>query len=174
MRKIAFIIIVVVTLISFSSCNSCSNKQHDPSFEEMVTQAPEMPISKNDTIEVRALATQFLENLRNHRYDQALSMLYYLNGDKIVSLPSKLAVEQMKVFRAFPVYSYTIDNLIFFRETDNQLRYTVIFQLNKKGDFNHRPKQIKGVLRPVRYKGKWYLTAADTKSETGHGSEIRY
>ena len=134
----------------------------------MLTVQPSMEVNAVDTNMVLDLSKQFLEHVKNHDIDGAMAMLYYLDKDSIVALPQKLAKEQRAALQAFPVYGYAIENLIFYKETDSQVKYSLLIQ---------DPKTVKnagtifGLIRPVRRMGKWYLTLADSKTDSAE-SEI--
>ena len=73
------------------------------------------------------------------------------------------------VFRTFPVLRYTIDSIIFNTETDSQVKYTIEFFEKQPGDT--RPNTTSFFIKPMRVKGKWYLTMFD--SNTYNGGETR-
>lgn len=131
---------------------------------------PQMIMSKNDTAEVCRLVEAFLDNLQNNRYEDAVAMLHYLNKDSIEDLSPKRAKAQINVLRAVHGVKYTIDEMRFLKETDSQVKYSVT--LFEKETNDPRPNTVSFFIKPVRRAGKWYLTMADTETDT-NGTEIK-
>ena len=162
MRKYSlFILAVFAALLTFSSCK----KDHKVrSYAEIVADSkPEvaMQLSSNDTIEVHSLVDHFIQYLSNKDVDAAVDMLYVLNNDSVVSLPAKMANTQKLLFKRFQGVKYDVDHLIFYSETDTEVKYTVTL-FEKQGENDNRPNKISFFLKPVRRDGKWYLTMGDT------------
>ena len=97
-------------------------------------------------------------------------MLFYLQGDSVVKLPDMLVERQRNVLRQFPVISYTCENIQFYSETDNQIKYKVQFFAKEPGV--PRPNTTAMYLKPVRRFGAWVLTVADTETDGGQPSHI--
>ena len=122
-----------------------------------------MTISRQDTDIVISLTKEYLEKVKSGDIDGALGMLYYLDKDKKVGpVPADLAKRQRESLKAFPVYGYKIDFLKFFRETDSEVKYSLVISNPEK---SKQPAIISAMIRPMREDGKWYLTLADTQSE---------
>ena len=66
--------------------------------------------------------------------------------------------------------NYTIDEVRFHKETDCQVRYSV--ELFEKAADDPVSNKVSFFIKPVRRDGQWYLTLADTESDSTHGSEI--
>lgn len=124
----------------------------------------EMTLAKSDTDQVKSLVQLYLSYLKQGNVDVALSMLHYLNKDSIISLPPDLARKQKMTLTAFKCKKYSIDEIQFLKETDSKVRYTVT--LFDKAPSDNRPNTISFVIRPVRRDGKWFLTLADSATET--------
>jgi hypothetical protein len=160
MRKYSLFILAVLTLLTFSACK----KSHQKTLEEIEKEAkPEvaMQLGANDTIEVHSLVDHFIECLSNKNVDAAVDMLYVLNNDSVVSLPAKMAKTQKILFNRFQGVKYDVEHLIFYSETDTEVKYTVTL-FEKKDENDNRPNKISFYLKPVRRNGKWYLTMGDT------------
>lgn len=159
--------LVMVATLMLSSCSSCSHKSEKEKIkeiEELSIKQPEMTLSSQDTNEVMNLTRMFLEQLKAKNIDNALSMLYYLDKDKkVVRVPQDLAKKQREALSYFPVYGYKIEEIKFFRETDSEISYSLIIQDPKT---TKEPASITGLIRPMRVNGKWYLTLADSKTDT--------
>lgn len=124
----------------------------------------EMTLAKSDTDQVKSLVQLYLSYLKQGNVDVALSMLHYLNKDSIISLPPDLARKQKMTLTAFKCKKYSIEEIQFLKETDSKVRYTVT--LFDKAPSDNRPNTISFVIRPVRRDGKWFLTLADSATET--------
>ena len=160
MRKYSLFILAVLSLLTFSACKQNKLK----SLEEIEKEAkPEvaMQLDANDTIEVHSLVDHFIQYLSNKNVDAAVDMLYVLNNDSVVSLPAKMASTKKVLFKRFQGVKYDVDHLIFYSETDTEVKYTVTL-FEKKDENDNRPNKISFFIKPVRRDGKWYLTMGDT------------
>lgn len=132
---------------------------------------PKMVLTKNDTVQVEKLATTFLEHLKSGHIDAAIDMLDYVDKDKkVVRLPDDMAKRQKAIFERFPCLKYRIDNIIFDREYDSQVRYTIEFFEKKPGDT--RPNTTSFFIRLIRENNTWHLTMSDTNTNNAGQSEI--
>lgn len=142
---------------------SCSKKKEQ---KPVYSLQPKMALSARDTTAVMNLTTEFLNHLQSREIDQAMSMLYYLTKDKkVIPLPDSLAVKQRSVFRLFPVLSYKIIGIIFYTETDSQVKYQIEFFKKKPGD--NTPNTIDCFIKPMRVAGVWKLTMYDSNNQIG-------
>jgi hypothetical protein len=162
LRNILFFSVVV--LLSFTAC---SHKKSDAEklneSIKLYQKQPEMQLSKNDTDAVLSLSKQFLEQVKARNINGAMSMLYYLNKEKkIVKVPADLEKQERVALQAFPVYDYSIDVVKFYRETDSEVGYSLLIQDPAKVK---KPGVIKGMIRPMRRQGKWYLTLANSGTD---------
>lgn len=167
MRKRSFLFSLFVCLLSLTLVSSCKNKPKERSLKEMqddFIRPAEMTLAKSDTDQVKSLVQLYLSYLKQGNVDVALSMLHYLNKDSIISLPPDLARKQKMTLTAFKCKKYSIDEIQFLKETDSKVRYTVT--LFDKAPSDNRPNTISFVIRPVRRDGKWFLTLADSATET--------
>lgn len=164
--KLSIVLSFAILFLLFS-CSGCSNKkkakQVQEENQEFITQ-PSMEVNASDTSTVLQLSTAFLEKLKGKDIDGAISMLYYLKGgDSIVALPSDLAKKEKAALSSFPIYGFRIDYLKFYKETDSQVKYSLLIQDPKEVK---NPAVIGGLFRPVRRNGQWYLTLADSKTDS--------
>jgi hypothetical protein len=170
MRKCSFF--VLFALIICLSFVSCSKKRTIKDAEADYVLQPEMILAKSDTTEVLSLTNLFLNNLKYKKLDNAIAMLYYLNKEKIVALPKTLEKrERMTMGELLGCPKYTIDNVIFLKETDCKVSITVTLFNKKPGE--NIPNQSGLIINPVRRNGKWYLTLADSQTDSDHGTEIK-
>lgn len=147
---------------------SCKNKEEKKSLKDMQVTTElqsEMIMTKEDSSMVRSEVLHYLECLKNNKVDEALGMLYYLNDkNKIVALPSDLARRNKRMLTATAGLKYRLDYMVFHKDNDCEVKYVVILFDKKKGD--NRPNEVGFILRPVRQSSKWYLTLADTQTDT--------
>lgn len=135
----------------------------------MYSLQPKMALSARDTTAVMNLTTQFLNHLQSKEIDQAMSMLYYLTKDKqVIPLPDTLAVKQRSVFKLFPVLNYKIISIVFYTETDSQVKYQIEFFKKQPGDT--APNTIDCFLKPMRVGGVWKLTMYDSNNQLGESA----
>ena len=150
---------------------ACGSKEQKKEVVDDV-RTPVMVLTSEDTVTVTNLTKEFLENLKANRLDEAMGMLHYMDKDKkLVDLPKDLADKQRKVFTMFPVLSYKIDSVIFYSETDSQVKYTIQFFEKEEGD--NRPNTTSFFIKPMRVDRKWYLTMADSNSDNIGHSKIK-
>lgn len=172
MRKLSFFLILTVALSVFVACGK---KEKAPTIEDIKAELlPQttMELSTNDTTTVTDLTNQFLDLLKNKDLDGAMGMIYYLkNGEEIVSLPEDLEKQHRMVLGNFLGLSYRIESIKFLTETDCQVRYAVT--LFEKKDDDPVSNQISFFIKPVRRHGQWYLTMADSQTDSTHGSNIQ-
>ena len=170
MRKLSFFLILCAVLLAVTSC-----KKKQTAIEkvnEELLKSVKMDLSSNDTTAVYDLTNQFLNHLKNSDLEGAMAMLHYLKGgNEIVSLPADLEKQHRTVLGNFLGLTYNIDEVRFLRETDCQVRYTV--PLFEKAEDDPVSNKISFFIKPVRRDGQWYLTLADSQTDSTHGSEIK-
>lgn len=161
----AFVAVIIAFACSLSSCSDKKKREWKP---EMAIQQAEMKLDNQDSVKVFTMVRDYLENVKNGNYDDAIKMLYYLNKDnKIEQLPASLAKQERMGISAFKVYAYRIETLRFLKETDCKVSYYMILQdpeqCKKEGK---KPAEIGALIRPVRENGVWYLTLANSATES--------
>lgn len=168
MRLFRYFCFVFVLSLVFVGCSDKSKKKE--AHEEI--QGPMMTLEKRDTTEVYDMTKNFLELLKSNNIDKAVSMLYYLTPDKnVIPLPDSLAERQKAIFKRFPVLSYKIDSIIFYTETDSQVKYTIEFFKKQPGD--PRPNTTSFFIKPMRIQGQWYITMFDSNTYNGGETKIK-
>ena len=175
MKKSLLLVTLSISLL-LTGCNSCGNKKAEPgSVKDMMeTYAPisEMSTGKADTAEVMKQVQAFLNELKNRKTDGAMKMLYYLEHDSIKPIPPRLAERELQVLGMVEgATKYEVENLTFFKEKDSEVR--IMVTLFDKPANDPAPNQMGMIVKPVRRDGKWYLTLADTQSDSNHGTEIQ-
>lgn len=165
--------LLACSAVLFVGCSKSKRDIHDIEKEKQVyLQKPGMELSANDTAEVLGLVNLYLQKVQYKDYDGAASMLFHLNGDKIERLSASLTRKEKMGMRLYPVYATRIDELHFFKETDSKVKAAYIVQDPQKMKTGNKPAEITVIFRPVRQDGRWFLTLADTQSETRMASEL--
>ena len=100
---------------------ACKNKQKDVrQLENDVLIPASMVTTQKDTVEVTSLVNKFITNLKMNNVNGAMSMLYYLAKDSTIKqMPEKLAKSERTVLNTFKGLDYSIDRLVFNKETDS-------------------------------------------------------
>ena len=163
MRKSSLYFIVLAMALFMGSCGGDKKKS---STEDVKYPQPNMELSAADTTEVIALTNQFLDRLRAEKFDEAVGMIFFLNGDSIESLSNDRARGQKALLIRCKGVRYDIDYFKFSEEKDNIVKYTVTM-FEKDAD-DPRPNKTSFFLKPIRRDGKWFLTMADSMSDTNH------
>lgn len=169
MHLLRFLSLFFVLSLLVTGCSDKSKKKESAADE---IQGPVMTLQRSDTTEVFNLSKSFLERLKANDIDQAVSMLYYLTPDKqVIPLPDSLVTRQKAIFKRFPCLSYKIDSIIFYSETDSQVKYTIEFFKKQPGDT--RPNTTSFYIKPMRIQGQWYLTMFDSNTFNGGETKIK-
>ena len=170
MKRISFFLILCAALFVVTSCSK--KKSTLQKIDEELADKTIIDMNHNDTVAVYDLTNQFLDYLQNSDLDAAIGMLHYLkDGRDIVALPQELEQRQRMILGNFLGLTYKIDEARFVTETDCQVRYTAT--LFEKADDDPVSNKISFFIKPVRREGQWYLTMADTQTDSTHGSRIK-
>ena len=161
MKKLS---IVFVALLSMALVACKSEKKEVKSDANPNLIQPEMHLSGNDTTQVRRLVRQYLYLLEQKDLDGAMSMLRYYDHDSIAPLPPTVAAKERMVLGMFLGMKADIDHVIFFRDNDSEVKYTItLFERTDPND--RRPNKASFLIRPVRQAGQWFLTLADKQTD---------
>jgi len=171
MKKFNYLLIALLAAVLLVGCKGEKKQQKADVNENLIK--PEMVLSAQDTTEVRRLTRQFLHCLQEKDLVGAIRMLGYYEADSVGPLPRHLVQKESMVLGMFlGMPRYDIDHIIFFRDYDSEVKYTVtMFERTDSAD--RRPNKASFLLRPVRNRGKWYLTLADTQTDKVK-SEIKH
>ena len=175
MKRNSYILLIIACVaFALSGCHG-EKKKSITEQEEEYFQKPTMTLTQADTTEVLSQVERYLSLLQDKNYDDALGMLYFLNKDSIQALPDFMVEDYKEIYPRYHGIRYEIDRMTFLNEKDNEVVYTVTFFDLKPGD-KVLPNKKSFTLKPVRRAGKWYLTLADTQTDTnalnGRGTEI--
>lgn len=167
MKKFEFGLLLLAVVLLTAGCK----EPKKPTVEDLILQT-DMELSKQDTVEVQQMADAYMELLKNKQYDEALKMVYYVDTlQDIIPIPEENKKTMKMMLKRFPVLSYHCDGIVFHKEMDSQIKYTIEFFKKEPGD--DRPNTTAMYLKPMRKDGKWYLTIYDTASHHAPPSEIQ-
>lgn len=168
MKRIFYMLVVALAVCLVG----CSEKKKTYSEAKNNNVLPTlMDVTGKDTTDVIEKTKEFSGCLERNDVRGALDMLHSLAGDSIVSLPDELASRQWVALNNISGYTYRIERIVFFKETDCEVK--LVAEMFKKEDGDPRPNEIGIILKPVRFRGEWYLTLADSPSDTTGGSAIK-
>jgi len=153
---------MVIALLS-ATCKSEKTTKNKIEYNKNLIQ-PEMTLRSQDTTQVRRLAMQFFDRLQQKDLNGAIAMLNYYEHDSIKPLPRNLEAKERMVYGMFLGMKYDIDHVIFFRENDSELKFTVTM-FEKEDPTDKRPNKASFLIRPIRSGGNWYLTLADSQTD---------
>ena len=163
MKKFNYLFIALLASVLLVGCKGESKKSGERGPNPYLIQ-PEMALTQKDTVEVRQLTRQYLAFLKKRDLGSALQMLRYYDKKEIKPLPSDVLNKEATILNMFLGMKYEIDHIIFYRDDDSEVKYTVTM-FEKTDPNDHRPNKASFLLRPVRYRGDWYLTLADMQSD---------
>ena len=159
-KSILFFSLAVSLILCLSACKG--GKQ--PAAESENADEP-METTMMDTLTVTSLVDEYLEYLHDKDLDKAMGMLYYLREDKTIEpLSDEMAAKQRAALKPFLGKDFNIDQIIFYQETDSQVKFTCTLFEKEEGD--PRPNKISFLIRPMRINNSWYLTMADSHTDT--------
>lgn len=172
MKKLSIVFIALLSLCVVVGCKDTKRVKPKDEVNKNLIQ-PEMTLRSNDTVQVRRLVRQFFDRLEQKDIDGALAMLHYYKDGAPGDLPSDIEAKERMVYGMFlGMPKYDIDHMIFFREDDSEVKFTVTM-FDKVDPKDPRPNKASFLIRPVRYNGQWYLTLADTQTDKVK-SEIKH
>lgn len=160
-RKTIFLALGVAILL-IVGCKSETKKQ------TFAPDEPQMELSNFDSTTVCQLATDYLEMLKQGRIDEAMANLYTLDGEDIKPLSGEEYEKCRFALNLYQVYDYRITDMIFFKETDSEVKFQIYIQ---DPATKEDPAKMNGLIRPVRRDGTWYICLANSETEE-HVSEI--
>lgn len=159
MKKIAYFILGLVTL-SVVSCKDNKKEDHvilpaDPRKDYNMQRTHE------DTLAVLDLANKFLTALKEKNVDAAIDQLIEVENSEVKPMSAARKSELKKNFNAFPVESYTIDEMTMFSDSDTEVRYTT--RMFPDSVETKMPGNTKGSLHAFRINNEWHLTILPLK-----------
>ncbi len=173
MRKSA-VYLLLLSFLVMAAVSSCGKKEKSvKQLEDEFLVQPKDSFNTTDTAEVKKLVDEFIYRLNRKDIKAAVSMLSFLDGDSIISLPKDLARRQARTLMNVQGVRYTVERLVFDQEKDNIVKVNIVL-FEKKAD-DPRPNTTALYLKPIRRDGKWYLTTVDNMTDTNNlgGTKIQ-
>lgn len=135
------------------SCK-CSNNTTEAELDNVQAIVPKF--DAQDSMVVSALATQYLDYLKNKQVDSALAMLSSFRNDSVLTLLDADRKDLLKQYAQFPVLSYQIGSIVFIDNNKSELHYCVEFFERKPGQEDY-PNTMNFRLNPQKIDGVWHL-----------------
>lgn len=155
MRNLLTFIVVFVTFaacLGLGSCSGCSSEQNKET-DTIPT------FVKADTTEVLNLVEQYLDYVKNNKYDAALAMLNVIENDSIKPLDEETKASIRMQQQMFPVLDYQVEDMKFVNE--NLVRVTYAIEFFKKEPGSNIPNTTRLSFAPQRINATWYLELLD-------------
>lgn len=156
----------VAALTAIFVIRNCGDRQTSQSLRQQADRQvakAQMDIFGEDTLAVLELVQTYVNLQKDRRFREAVDMLYVLDKDeRLLPLSVEQRREQMIALNMYRIYDYEIKRLIFWKETDCKVEYTIRVSPPQDGQ---EPVYMGCALRPVRQDGIWYLTTANSRSE---------
>ena len=153
MKKIAFSLLTAILLLA-----ACKGEQKPTQQALNPDGTPVMTLSANDTATVQRLTNDYLQLLVDGKTEEAVNHLYVLDN----GTPKPLTADQKREYATaldnFAYQGYRITSYAFHTEADTEVEYDLY--LDNPASASH-PRTFKGLIRPVRRNGAWYITLAN-------------
>ncbi len=154
MKNLKFLFVVLATAM-LVACGGEKKKSAEVAEPVNPRIDQSMVHSNIDEEELTYLATQYLDFLKAKDFESALAMLKSFDGKTVTALTEAQKNSLKRVYNAYPVFGYTIDDIVFYSETDTEIKYTII--LFEKQYDDELPNTVKSILTPKRIDGAWSL-----------------
>lgn len=141
--------LLLILCIAVASCDNSKSKSEEK-------QADIPALSKQDTVDVVRLATEYLEHLKNKEFDIALQMLRCMRNDSVFKLSDTERSDLKLQYQTFPVLSYKIDGILFKDAHSTEVIYSVEF-FKKEAGQEEIPNTMSFRLNPQKIKDIWHL-----------------
>lgn len=162
--KRSLLISSIAALTLFLAFPSCSRKANQTR-EELIKEFRNS-LTSQDTLAMLNLCDEAMEQLKQKNYDSVLSSLFeYNDSTKEVSpLSDKTTKRYEKMFKMFPVLSYTRQYYSFMLEGCNDVKYEVTF-VDAEHSGTGEPAKTMFMFNPIRVNGEWKLCVKSAKDE---------
>ena len=161
MKRIALFLVMAAMLILVCSCDSKKQQQYKYPSEDK----PEFVFTHEDTVEITEQVRDFISRLEAKDVRGAVEMLSFLSyGDTIKPLDAVAKRRQAMSLLLVRGVNYEMRHMTLRSYTNNEVKIDV--KLFEKPEGDKRPNTTALYLRPVKFEGKWFLTAWDNMSNT--------
>ena len=156
------------TLVLFGSIvllSSCTNKKENISREQQIQEFRNQ-LTTEDTLAMLNICDDAMEQLKQKNYDQVLSSLFEYNDStkEIKPLTETTAKRYERLFKMFPVMSYSRQYYSFMLEGCNDVKYEVTF-VDAEHTGTGKPATTMYMFNPVRVNGEWKLCVKTQNDE---------
>ncbi|MBO5698784.1 MAG: hypothetical protein J6R79_02110 [Bacteroidaceae bacterium] len=157
MKYIFYLLIPVLSVLSFAACNDAKKNggSYIPEFTETMT--------AKDTADICKLVETYFTFVINGEYEEAVGMLYRPSSENIEYQPELLnneQIDQMLVsLKAIPVVGYNIEYIKINQSYDNEVMVNVVMI---KGQNGMPDVTSKLYFKPINYLGTWFLTTMNS------------
>lgn len=160
MNKLIRSLIYLVLVACF--LNSCNEQKKEGSREGTVKSWGEAKaefvseLSSSDTANVKTMAIKCMDLLKSDSIDQALDILYTVEGTKLRKLSEEENARLKNRFKIFPVIDYKFEGMTFSTQGNNDVKFTYYF--SKPENPQDAPKALGLMFNPIKIDNQWYLT----------------
>lgn len=154
--KLSATAVIVVLTLSAVSCGQKETKENAAdenivSIQEAETQFANT-LGANDTTELMAISTAFMDSLKGGNIDAAVAMLYERDPEGGVRPVGAETREQLKArYASFPVKSWRMDHMDLSIPSLNDLKF--IYKMSE----DESMPGMAIMFNPAKVDGKWYL-----------------
>ena len=128
-KGLFFIISLLCITISFVSCK---NNKAPQAAEEI--KGPVYTFTQEDSTSVMGLVNSFIEKMQHQQLNEAMSMLYYLDGDSIRELTKQQYARQANSLANIRGIRYELEFIKLETNIYNDAKINVILFENKEGE----------------------------------------
>lgn len=159
MKRFSLFLVVLLMLTFYVGCSDKKAPKH---------QKKEYVFTAEDSAEVLKLVDQFTTYMKDNDIRLAVEMLNILKGDSIIPMEPVQMRRQAMALSMVKGVKWDLNYLIFKSDKDNEVKIDVT--LFEKDENDPRPNMTAFFFRPVRFEGKWYLTAKDNITDRANGN----
>lgn len=170
MRKIFYLCILSGLVWVIASCGNNKAQSETNTIEDIIKDNHRydttMVRTPDDSTAILKMAIEYLELLKQNKIDEALDLLYEVDGDIAKPLSASRKNVLRNNLKKYPVLSYTIDEFRLYSDMDTDVRFTYDFMVKPEGAPENLPTTMKGALNPFRVNGNWYLSISELMNDT--------
>lgn len=155
MKNILHCAAIILLFVTLASCR----EQLKDSEKKMITLSEAEKkfmdqLCKADTDTVLKISTCFMEALKCKQLNEAVKMLFTVNGLQLDTLSNQERQHFLRKFEVLPINSYKMDYYSFSTQGNNDVKFSYVF--SEPGE---KQKSVLSImLNPVKIDGAWYLT----------------
>ncbi len=141
--------LLLVMMVAFmASCSGCSSNTDKKKKDTIPT------FVKADTTAVVRLTEDYLNLVKENRYDEAIEKLSEITNDSVAKLSKETEEMVRKQQKMFPILDYKLDTMEFINEHKVRMTYRIKFMESEDPQF---PTTTRLTFSPQRINAQWYL-----------------